>query len=117
MKFHEKNPFRVKNISQWRHKLEIADVMLHILRAKDEKTQQNYKELVIGYKTIYFNTYTIHVQDISGPCGNRFVLFRHESYHMWDNSITGVCLNRNKIYVNLSEAGLNLAYLGSNPTV
>lgn len=34
---------------------------MDILRGYDQSTKNYYKELVIGYKTIYHNVYTVHV--------------------------------------------------------
>lgn len=42
------------------NKLNIDDVTLQIIRGKN-KAGKPYKELVIGYKTIYLNTYQVTV--------------------------------------------------------
>lgn len=49
----------------WRHKLDINDVTMKIIRDVDD-TGKPFKELIIGYKTIYINTYNIVVQDMGG---------------------------------------------------
>jgi hypothetical protein len=50
----------------WKHRLDIDNVVLHILRGYDESTKQHFKEVIIAYKTIYINTYNVIVQEISG---------------------------------------------------
>jgi len=46
-------------LTMWHHRLEIADATIAISRGSD--AQGDYKELIIGYKTININTYTIFV--------------------------------------------------------
>ena len=59
---------------KWKNKLDIADADLAVMRNKDKK----YKELMVTYKTIYMNTYSVYVIDISNP--DLWTLFRHESF-------------------------------------
>jgi hypothetical protein len=56
----------------WEHLLEIADSSISISRGVD--SQGEFKELVIGYKTININTYNIVVQDLSGNSQQRATL-------------------------------------------
>lgn len=49
----------------WKNKLLIDNVSLRIIRGVDKITGHIYKELVIGYKTIYINTYVVGVFDLS----------------------------------------------------
>ena len=42
------------------------DATLSICRGNDPQVGP-YKELVIGFKTIFMNTYTVLVEDLSGP--------------------------------------------------
>jgi hypothetical protein len=46
---------------KWDTRLTIGDVKLHILRGEES----NYKEIVISYKTIYVNVYSIIVLDLN----------------------------------------------------
>jgi len=57
--FESKNIHNYKFISSWHTKLEIDNVNMYILRGKDSITKNNYKELIIGYKTIFVNTYNV----------------------------------------------------------
>jgi hypothetical protein len=61
IKFNETNPLKKSDITQWKHKLEIGDCNISVLRGIDQVTKKYYKELVISYKTIYINTYNVYV--------------------------------------------------------
>ena len=56
----------------WKSLLEIGDASISIYRGNDSNGE--FKELVIGYKTININTYNIVVQDLSGKANQRSVL-------------------------------------------
>ena len=45
----------------WKHRLEIDNANLFILRGIDPLTKNYFKELVVAYKTIYINTYMVCV--------------------------------------------------------
>ena len=64
IKFGAHEPKTFTFITLWNNKLDIGDVNMTILRGNDQSG--NYKELLIGYKTIYINTYNLVVQDLSG---------------------------------------------------
>jgi hypothetical protein len=64
IKFEARNPAVYYFIIMWKHLLEIGDSSIHISRGVD--SHGDFKELVIGYKTININTYNILVQDLSG---------------------------------------------------
>ena len=64
VQFMEDDPFvndTTVFLVKWKTRLVIGDVALHILR--DEA--RNYKEIVISYKTIYINVYSIIVLDLN----------------------------------------------------
>lgn len=87
------------------------------MRARDQQTGLRYKELVIGYKTIYFNTYTVHVQDLSGEDYHRRALRRHEVSHIWEQRATGKLLNFNQVFAMLTSNGIFLSYAGSERVI
>jgi hypothetical protein len=95
----------------WKHALEIADSSISIIRGQD--AQGEYKELVIGYKTININTYNIVVQDLSGNAQQRATLQKHESFQLWESKVSGLLLQRTKDYLSFSKAGINVVSLGS----
>ena len=35
----------------------------------------HYKELIIGFKVIYMNTYTVQIEDVSGLEADRVIIF------------------------------------------
>ena len=63
----------------WRHKLDIENVNIYIVRGRNANNEA-FKELVIGYKTIYINTYTVIVTDLSEAIEKKTTMFRHESF-------------------------------------
>lgn len=95
----------------WNHKLDIGDVNMQILR--DNTKNGGYKELLIGYKTIYINTYNLVVIDLSGDEAKRATLFRHESFQLWESQVYGIMLTLSKDFVSLSKTGMNILALGS----
>ena len=78
IKFEETNPGSFSFIVMWKTLLDIGDATIAIQRGLD--TQGEFKELIIGYKTININTYNIYVLDLSGSVQNRSTLARHESF-------------------------------------
>lgn len=48
-------------LTKYKNKLDIGDASVSVLRDREH----GYKELVISYKTIYINTYNVHVMDIT----------------------------------------------------
>ena len=65
IKFDMMNPRDFTYMTMWRHKLDIGDANINILRGYHEQIG-NFKELIVGYKTININTYTLVVFDMSG---------------------------------------------------
>ena len=78
MKFPVDDPHKVERMTMWKHNLDIDNANMFISRGNNEK--QRYKELVIGYKTIYINTYTVAVKDLSDQKNEGSVLYKHESF-------------------------------------
>lgn len=71
------------------------------------------KELVISYKTIYINTYNVIVLDISGR-GLNNVVFRHESFQLWESEINGFLTSRNMDFIMVNREGIRLLALGKH---
>lgn len=78
IKFEELNPGSYQFITMWKTLLDVGDATIVISRGTDVGGE--FKELIIGYKTININTYHIFVQDLSGTAKNRSTLARHESF-------------------------------------
>jgi len=111
IKFNEDDPSKYSYLTMWNHKLDIGDVNMQILREKDNP--DGCKELLIGYKTIYINTYNLVVIDLAGDEDKRATLFRHESFQLWESAVFGMNLSVSKDFVSLSKAGMNILALGS----
>ena len=78
--------------------------------------KENYKELIVSYKTIYINTYNISIIDLSNTGFNNDIqrlVFRHESFQLWESKIKGFLLNQNKDFITLSREGIHVIALGS----
>lgn len=59
---------------KWKNKLDISDADISLVHQ-----EQEYRELVVSYKTIFMNTYNVLVVDISQP-DHQWLQFRHESF-------------------------------------
>jgi hypothetical protein len=94
----------------WKTLLDIGDATIVIQRGLD--SQGEYKELVIGYKTININTYNIYVQDLSGSNQNRSTLARHESFQLWESKVSGLLVTHSKDYLTFSQTGINIVAVG-----
>jgi hypothetical protein len=68
------------------NKLDIGDANIVINRRNDAGS-----ELVLSFKTIYINTFTIMVLDIDLNA-KRSLIFRHESFQLWESEIRGIML-------------------------
>jgi len=62
----------------WKHNLDIDDASMFISKGINEK--KPYKELIIGYKTIFINTYTTVCKCLSDPKNTASVLYKHEAF-------------------------------------
>jgi len=57
MRFPVMDPGGVKNLTMWKHNLDIDNANMYISKGNNEN--KRYRELIIGYKTIFINTYTV----------------------------------------------------------
>lgn len=112
VKFDMMNPMDFTYLTMWRHKLDIGDANINILRGCNEAIG-NFKELIVGYKTININTYSLVVIDISGNVNQRQTMQRHECFQLWESKVFGVLIRSNNDYVTLSKTGINVLSLGS----
>lgn len=56
--------------------------------------------LIVSLKSIYINTFGLFVIDLQ----SKQVIFRHESYHLWEANIQGLLL-KNYDFLILSDKG------------
>ena len=64
---------------KYKNKLDISDSDIAVLRCKDTKL----KELIVSFKTIHSNVYTVQVIDISRDIP--WPLYKHESFQLWES--------------------------------
>jgi hypothetical protein len=74
LKFSEKDVHRNKFLIKFQNKLDIGDVEMYI-----NYLESGNREMVIGYKSIYINIYTITVLDITSD-SKQTVIFNHEAF-------------------------------------
>lgn len=67
MRFPVSDPHGVEKLTMWKHNLDIDNASMFLSKGNNER--QKYRELVIGYKTIFINTYTVVCKDLSEEKG------------------------------------------------
>lgn len=110
MRFPIDDPHKVENLTTWKHNLDIDNANMFISKGNNEKSK--YRELVIGYKTIFINTYTVVVKDLSDAKNQGAVLYKHESFQLWESLVSGLLTNFNKDYISFTNIGMNVLALG-----
>jgi len=101
-KIHETDPTNCTYLVRWKNKLDISDSCMYVLR--DENT--GYKELIIGFKIIYINTYNLFCMDITVD-NRESIIFRHESFQLWESPCTGILLNNvNRDFITMNKMGM-----------
>lgn len=117
IRFQVQNPKLYTFLIKWKNKLNIGDINIHILKNLNPETNEQTKEVVISFKTININTYNLLVMDISNDTVNKTekktIIFRHESFQLWESKITGILLNKTMDFVTFNRDGMNLLALGS----
>jgi len=108
IKVSEKDPSDKRFLIKWKNKLDIGDPNMFILRNYESKL----KELIVSYKTIYINTYNVICMDVSVE-DDQLMIFRHESFQLWESECMGLLLAENKDFIHLSKAGMHVLSLGS----
>jgi len=107
IQFEEQNPQDHKFFLKYNNKLDIGNADIAIIKNKEKC----YKELLIGYKTIYMNTYTVQVVDIASA--DKTTIFKHLSFQLWESKITGFFMKKNKDYVTVNRQGICVISLGT----
>ena len=107
LKFLEHDPNQKKFLMRDKNKLDIGDADMFInYRSKDSR------ELIISYKSIYINTYTISVLDLWED-SDKALLFRHEIFQLWESEIQGLLLQEAKDFISINKDGIHVIALGS----
>ena len=92
-------------IIQEGNKLNIADANLFVL----SNDRQGYRELILSYKTMYINTFNCNVIDLC----DKTIIFRHESFQLWESKIKGFLTTATHDFVTLSKDGIAIIALGN----
>lgn len=92
-------------ILNMKNKLDIADANMFVLKNEEH----GYRELIVSYKTMYINTYNINVVDLS----DRLIIFKHESFQLWESQIIGFLSSATHDFVTLSKDGIGIVGLGT----
>ena len=108
IRFSEMNPLDYIFFFKFKNKLDIADADIAVLRCQERKI----KELIVSYKTIHSNVYTVQVCDISRE--TPWPLCKHESFQLWESQITAFYIDKNREFVMINRDGISVISLGSN---
>ena len=74
VRFNENDPTDANFFMKYKNKLDITDADIAVLRCE----RNRIKELVLSYKTIHSNVYTVMVVDISRK--TPWPIYKHESF-------------------------------------
>lgn len=106
IRFDEREPANHEFFMRWKNKLDIADANIYVVRDEEKA----FKELVVSYKTIFMNTYNVVVIDISTQL--LWMLFRHESFQLWESQVTGHFIKKHNNFITLNRMGISMYGLG-----
>jgi hypothetical protein len=68
------------------------------------------RELVVSYKSIYINVYSVFVINIKTGC----LAFRHESFCLWETKISSFLNSFSFDFISMQHEGLFVLGLGKN---
>ena len=86
-------------------KLFIGDCDMCIRNGENKRLAN--KQLLLSYKSIYINAYSVFVLDLQ----TGILIFRHESSCLWESDITSFFVKRSKDYISLSAEGMSVMSL------
>jgi hypothetical protein len=79
IKFDANNPQNYFFLTTWKHNLDIENVNAFI-SIGEHPNGTNFKELIVSYKTIFINTFTVVTKDLSATDGSIAIISKHESF-------------------------------------
>ena len=88
------------------NKLDIGDCDMYIFRDKT----CNAPVLVVSYKSIYVNTYTINVINLN----NGLLLFKYETFCLWEIGIMSFLNDSTNDYITLTNSGMRITGLSGD---
>jgi len=75
---------------------------------------QGSKELLISYKSININTFTVVIFDISQTSRSDSIIFMYECFQLWEQSITGFLIADESNFMMLNTKGMTVLNLGGS---
>jgi hypothetical protein len=64
------------------------------------------KELIISFKTIYMNSFSIYILDLKLPGYN--TIWRHESVQLWESDCYGMMVSQTNEFMKMNKSGIFL---------
>ena len=107
LRFHETDIYKFKFVINYANKLDMGDATIYV-----NYRDNGCREMIIGYKSIYINIYTIVVMDLTATESDTTVIFSHESFQLWESGIFGLFL-KSKDFITVNRDGLKVTHLGS----
>jgi hypothetical protein len=101
------DPTNVMFYLTWKNGNEIDNVAIYLNR----DNTFGMRELIVSYKQNYTNTHNLVIMDM-GQSGN--MVYKHESFALWEQSIRGFLVSKTKDFVTLSNKGLHITALGKS---
>lgn len=98
-----------KYLIKWKNKLEISDAALHLLNIKRGDNQKEMRELVVSYKSMYVNLYTVFVIEID----TGHIKFKHENSQLWESPVKGFLNSNTHDFIILNKEGTSFIPLGN----
>ena len=108
-RFNELLPDKSKHILQIKNNLKIDNCSVCIMY----DPMGNHKDLIIANKTIYLNTYTIKVIDLSTE--ENWILYNIELPQLWESVIKGYPNYKLLDFITINSKGISLLNLFGGP--
>lgn len=97
-------------VIKWVNKLNIGNADLDVVRhvkVDDDNNETVRSEIIISFKTIYENTYTVLVLDLS----SYRILYKHNIYQLWESPVKGFLSTFAKDFIVLNKDGMSFIRL------
>ena len=103
---------------KWRQKLEIGSADIYYCDYENDNSLKSQstmvkggssKQIVLCFKTIYVNTFTVIVIGLGEGSNN--IILRHETFHMWESFVKGLLLPSLDFFI-LQNQGIKAIKLG-----
>lgn len=95
-----------KYVIKWENKLEIGDANLEVIQLDK---QSEHREIVVSYKSIHVNTYTVFIVNIE----TGRISYKHDCYQLWERPVFGFLNTFSNDFVILNKYGTSFIPLGN----